>query len=374
MISFKRRDVVEVLDTTADTVIPISTYIQEGKLRIRNRTAVIVILSKWAEYPSLWKWEVKNTNKGIGGYPLSLVRGIRLLDKLLMGELTNYPLYDQYTDRRWRTVDICYAIEQLNLAATDPAYHPSDPERKKYLQRMSLENFIYNGNIKGDPKPYTHAPFLFFVKGAVLNENTAPKKAPQSVYLFDAVFSLYLSENGLTQAHRATNKEHNKLVAFTDNLLTWYKEHKDRLHPNDRNIDIIVHVMQEVYKYWTKPISMYAFTSAKAKQIIIERLTELATYEERHKDIEQPAIVSVAMLNPTDVLSDVANGDYIGTLCVYGRQQNIVVSANSIDPTKLMCFSNFTLRQVLRKWQRGELSPDKKEVVSEDWRTILANS
>ena len=373
MISFQRREAAVSNDSKSET-LPISTYIRDGKLRVKNKTAIIVILSHWAEHPYLWKWESRKTNKGIGGYPLSLVRGIRLLDKMLMGEMGNYPLYSEYGDKKWRTTEICDAIDQLNIAATDPAYHPADPERKKHLQRINIETFIYNDGIKGEPRPYTHAPFLFFRNGAVLNDDMVPKKAPQSQYLFAAILSLYLTENGLTQAHRAKNKEHNRLVVFTDSLLTWYKDNKHRLSPNNRNLDIIPNTMGDVYKWWTKPISLYGFTSPKALQIIIERLTELATYEEFRNEQEEQTIGTVTVLNPTDILSDVANGDYIGTLCVYGRQQNVIVSTNSVDPTKLMCFSNFTLRQVLRKWQRGELSPDTKKAVSEDWRTILANS
>ena len=102
----------------------------------------------------------------------------------------------------------------------------------------------------------------------------------------------------------------------------------------------------------------------------IAKLEEKATYVEMVVSSVEEAPIEVAELSPTAVLSELG-GDMLQNFILYGMQQNVSIQNNSVDSAKLACFSNYTLRQVLRKYQKGELTPNKIEAVKEDWRAIL---
>ena len=367
MIKFTRRITI---DETEQSQVSIAGLIRMGKIKVKHKTAIICILSHWAD-KGLWKWKPSPRNKGVGGYPLGILRGVRLLDKLLSGEMAEYPLYETYTNKVWKTTEIKDAIDQLAIAAFNPEYHPADPGRKKGLQRLSVENCIWTGEIKGEPKPYTHAPFIYWYENkARLNDDAIPKKENKRRLLFDSIVSLYVAKSSLYGAPTLTSKEHNRLVDMTEALWTWYKENRKKLHPNDRTPDIITNAISEVVDRWRFPISIYAFTSEMLIKQTITVLEQKATYIEIiTTPVEEPVIESIE-LSPTSILAE-CGADMVQTLCLYGMQQNVSIQPSFVDSAKLVCFSNYTLRQVLRKWQRGELSPAKQEATSEDWRTIL---
>lgn len=367
MIKFTRRIAIDDKDQTQ---VSVSGLIRMGKIQVKHKTAIICILSHWVD-KGLWEWKQSDKNKGTCGYPLALVRGIKLLDKMLSGGMAEYPLYAAYGDKVWKTTEIKDAIDQLALAAFDSKYHPADPSRKKGLQRMSLEVFIWNGGIKGEPQPYTHAPFLYWHENkARLNDDAIPKKENKRRLLFDSILSLYVAKSSLYGVPALSNREHNRLVDMVETLWTWYKDNRKKLHPNDRTPDIIANAVGEVVDKWNFPISIYAFTSETLIKQAISSLEQKATYIEMLVAPVEEAPIEVTTLSPTAVLSELG-GDMLQNFILYGMQQNVSIQNNSVDSAKLACFSNFTLRQVLRKYQRGELSPVETESKAEDWRTIL---
>lgn len=370
MIKFSRRAVVTA-DSEPAKSLPISELIMQGKIRVSHKTAIISVLSHWASKGCLWEWKIRKDNKGLGGYPLSLINGIRFIDRLLLGDMSHYPLYNLFPDMQWRTLHIKDAIDQFALAATSPYHYPSDPAKKKLLCKMNLEYFFWNGQIKGEPTFYVHAPFLYYHKnGAVLNDDAIARRDVESRFLFDSILSLYSSENGLYAPPTLSNKEHNRLAVMVENLLKWYKDNKERLHPNDRNLEIIIYAITETIQGWAKPISFTAFTGLTLIKHTIHNLESKATFRD-FTPIQETAPVEVQELSPTAVLGELS-GDMLQNLCVYGMQKNVDVMPFSVDLSRLACFSNLTLRQVLRKYQMGELSSIKQSTSSEDWKTILS--
>lgn len=367
MINFTRRIAI---DETESSQVSVAGLIRMGKIKVKHKTAVICILSHWVE-KGLLDIKPTATSKGVGGYSLWLTRGIALLDKLLSGEMKDYPLYSEYGDKKWKTTEIKDAIDQLALAALDNAYHPADPGRKKGLRRMNLEVFIWNGGLKGEPKPYTHAPLLFWHENkAKLNDEMLERKQNKRPFLFDSILSLHIAKNGLYGPPTLSNSLYNKLVDTTEKLWTWYRDNRKRLHPNDRTPDLLVNAMSEVLERWTPPVSLYGMTSEAMMKQVMEKLEEKATYVEMIVESAEAAPVEVTELSPTALLGE-CGPDMVQTLCLYGMQQNVSIQPIFVDSARLACFSNFTLRQVLRKWQKGEFTVAKKEAADTDWRTIL---
>lgn len=354
-----------------DSRMTISQLIRSGKFKVTNKEALINILYEW-KTSGLWEWKASSRSSGLSGFPKGLYNGLQIADNLLSGILSiDFPLYDKYPNKKWTMDEMIHSLKQMSLAAYDKQYHPADPARKKYLQKIPFDKFFWQGFIKGEPQAYTHAPFLYFYEtGAKLNEDCLEAKIPDDDYLCTFLTKMYREMSNTFDYTILSTREQNRLVDFSNQLNTWYLENQANLTPSERRISLVAESAAALFKTWRKPISLSAFCSQRAFSDIRQILTSHVSSRQL-TDTTQRQMPSY-VLQGTALLKDFP--DPLEAFCVFCVQNGIDIQKEQVDDRGFLCCSDMALRQVARKWKQGDLRRTQQPTLSTDWRNVQLRS
>lgn len=212
--------------------------------------------------------------------PKNYIETVKSLRKLLKGTLI--PGQQKFTEDRIKEVMVTFS-----MAALDDDFEPSNPEYKRRLAKMSLNEFLYNPNARR----YTSLFLKYNEDGIESSKKQQERIEDPNPSITNKIRRFYLNYAlGGVKGANLKESEENKFRLATKQILDFYQKNKYRIQGLDGGTpelaDFLCDAIKDQYGDNIEKVYPGSFCSSAALSCLIKRLNAEGMIEESQSAYE----------------------------------------------------------------------------------------